>query len=261
MTVVFLHGVPETRVVWDGLTQVLGDEGVDSVALMLPGFGCERPAGFAATKDDYVAWLLEVLSGIDAPVDLVGHDWGAGVVLGAVTRPESPVRSWVIDCGSVFHPEFVWHPMAQAWITPGVGEDWMARFVRAEAGAPAEVGSPGWLKTALLESCPDADRARELQAAIDDTMGACILDLYRSATPNIHAGWAEGFSRPTRARGLVVRATADTSDDAAASDEVASMLGARTAELEGLDHWWMMEDPRSVAPVLRGFWDSIAVAR
>ena len=43
---VFLHGVPETAAIWDGVrSRVDGD----SVALSLPGFGCPRPAGFAST--------------------------------------------------------------------------------------------------------------------------------------------------------------------------------------------------------------------
>jgi pimeloyl-ACP methyl ester carboxylesterase len=89
-------------------------------------------------------------------------------------------------------------------------------------------------------------------------MGGCILDLYRSATPNIYAGWAVELSQPAPARGLVLRATADDSDDPVTSAEVAARLGARTAELEGLGHWWMMQDPAAVAAALRSFWTSLS---
>jgi pimeloyl-ACP methyl ester carboxylesterase len=48
MTTVFLHGLPETSRIWDGLRGAR-----DSIALSLPGFGTERPADFTATKDAY----------------------------------------------------------------------------------------------------------------------------------------------------------------------------------------------------------------
>src|ERR1700687_5468664 len=73
MTVVLVHGVPETWRIWDGLRTAIGRE---SVALKLPGFGCARPFGFAATKDAYASWLGDALRGIDGRIDLVGDDWG-----------------------------------------------------------------------------------------------------------------------------------------------------------------------------------------
>ena len=59
--IVFLHGVPETAALWDKVRAEFDEE---TVALSLPGFGCARPDGFGATKDDYAAWLvgeLEIL--------------------------------------------------------------------------------------------------------------------------------------------------------------------------------------------------------
>lgn len=50
VVIVFVHGVPETAAIWTGVRAALDEE---SVALSLPGFGCPRPDGFAATKDDY----------------------------------------------------------------------------------------------------------------------------------------------------------------------------------------------------------------
>ncbi|BCJ56499.1 hydrolase [Actinoplanes sp. NBRC 14428] len=255
MTAVFVHGVPETGVVWRALREELEATGVGTVALGLPGFGSERPAGFGATKDDYAAWLAGALRDLVGPIDLVGHDWGAGLVARVATAFDVPLRSWAIDCASVLHEDYVWHPMAQVWRTPGQGEEWMAAFVAAGRGGTGERGEPAWLKNALLEVA-GAD-AGELEAGIDDTMGGCILDLYRSATPNIHAGWAAELSRPAPAPGLVLRATGDTLDDPARSAEVAARLGARTAQVEGVSHFWMMEDPAAAAKTLREFWSSL----
>jgi len=97
MPVVFVHGVPETPEVWGPLRSKLSRD--DVVALQLPGFGCARPEGFGATKEEYVAWLvaeLERLQGAD-PIDLVGHDWGGGLVgIGGRQRHPAPL---FIDTG------------------------------------------------------------------------------------------------------------------------------------------------------------------
>ena len=56
----------------------------------MPGFGCPRPAEFGATKDEYVEWLVAELEGMDGPVDLVGHDWGAGLTYRVATAHGRP---------------------------------------------------------------------------------------------------------------------------------------------------------------------------
>ena len=47
VTVVFVHGVPETAAIWDPLIAALGRD--DVVALSPPGFGAPVPEGFEAT--------------------------------------------------------------------------------------------------------------------------------------------------------------------------------------------------------------------
>ncbi|HEV7757353.1 MAG TPA: alpha/beta hydrolase, partial [Acidimicrobiales bacterium] len=193
--IVFVHGVPETAAVWDGVRQAIGQE---SVAVALPGFGTPRPQGFGATKDEYADWLLGQLDGIDEPIDLVGHDWGAGFVLRVATAHGDRVRSWVADCGSLAHPDYEWHDFAKVWQTPGEGE----AFVAAQTAQTPEEQAPVFEAMGIPH-----DRAIEMSAASDATMGACILDLYRSATPNIHAAW--GPFSPTSAPGMIVHATDD----------------------------------------------------
>src|SRR5215216_3045053 len=99
MPVVLVHGVPETPAVWGPLRAHL--HRADVVALQLPGFGCPRPEGFGATKEEYVAWLVGELERLNAeeagPVDVVGHDWGGGFVVRLVSLRPELVRSWVTD--------------------------------------------------------------------------------------------------------------------------------------------------------------------
>ena len=99
MPTVLVHGVPETPALWDPLRAHLAREEV--VALQLPGFGCSRPAGFGATKEEYVSWLVAELekARADGEIDLVGHDWGGGFVVRVVSTRPDLVRSWVTDAG------------------------------------------------------------------------------------------------------------------------------------------------------------------
>ncbi|WP_446045570.1 alpha/beta fold hydrolase [Streptomyces olivaceus] len=247
MTAVFIHGVPETGQVWDRLRARLS---TDSTTLDLPGFGVPRPAGFGASLDEYVAWLEQELREIDGPVDLVGHDWGAVFVAHAATNRSLRVRSWAIDVAGVLHPEYVWHDQAQLWRTPGAGEQW------AKVSAAAAPGSPESPAVQLTASGVPAEDAAAMGEKLDATMADSILDLYRSATPNPHASWEVGLFAPS-APGLVLQALLDPYDDLAASDEMAAHLEARTQRLEGVGHWWMLEDPDGTAAALERFWTAV----
>lgn len=242
--IVFVHGVPETAALWDKLRAAVGRE---SVALSMPGFGTPRPDGFGASKDDYVAWLRGELDRIDEPVDLVGHDWGAAITYRIATAFGDGLRSWAADVGNILHPDYVWHDFAQIWQTPGEGE---AFFEAQNGSSPEERGA------AFEVFGVGHDDAVAMAGWSDDVMAGCILDLYRSATPNPHSHWKEEWG-PTTAPGLVLHPTEDPFGDEAMAAEVASSLGARMAALEGLGHWWALQDPAASAAALTRFWDSL----
>jgi pimeloyl-ACP methyl ester carboxylesterase len=56
VTVVVVHGVPETDAVWQPLRNALGRD--DVVTLSPPGFGAPVPEGFGATVTEYRDWLV-----------------------------------------------------------------------------------------------------------------------------------------------------------------------------------------------------------
>src|SRR5688572_28128942 len=161
--IVFVHGVPETAAIWNQVRALVDHE---SVALALPGFGNPRPDGFGASKDDYVDWLLGELDRIDGPIDLVGHDWGAGFTYRVATAHGDRLRSWVADVGNIAHPDYEWHDFAKLWQTPGEGE----AFVEAGAAQPLEDRAAGY---EALGVPPEG--AREMAEGFDLTMGRCIL--------------------------------------------------------------------------------------
>ncbi len=117
--IIFVHGVPETAALWDKVRSHIDAE---SAALAPPGFGCPRPDGFGATKDDYAEWLVAQLDQFDEPVDLVGHDWGASLTYRVATTYGDRVHSWVADNLNGIMPDYEWHDFAKIWQTPGEGE-------------------------------------------------------------------------------------------------------------------------------------------
>lgn len=248
MTAAFVHGNPETAAIWGPLLSEL--ERADVVCLSPPGFGAPTPDGWGATRAEYVAWLAAELEAIGEPVDLVGHDWGGGHVLGlALTRPDL-VRSWCTDIAGVFHPDYVWHDMAQLWQTPGVGEETVA----------AMVDVPLADRVALYEGLglPPA-MAAEVAPWLNDTMGRCILALYRDAAqPAISE--AAPFLPALRAKpGLVVVAAEDTFVGTEAMARwTADQAGASVTVLDGVGHWWMVQDPARGAAALQAFWAALA---
>ena len=245
MPAVLVHGVPETPSVWEPLCSRLNRS--DVVMPQLPGFGCPRPAGFGATKEDYVAWLigeLELLKA-DGPIDLVGHDWGGGLTVRLVSTRPDLVRSWVCDAAGIGYANFEWHDFAKIWQTPGAGEDFFATQMAASPEDRASVFE--------MFGVPAEERHRLI--AVDPTMADCILALYRSAT-DVGREWAPDF-KDVPAPGAVVIPADDPflAEDRATS--AAARAGARTILLPSVGHWWMLQDPAAGAAMLEQFWSSL----
>jgi len=240
---VLVHGNPETTAIWDRLRAELGRD--DVVALSPHGFGAPVPDGFGATSDDYLAWLVDQLSALDAPVDLVGHDWGGGHVQRlAASRPDL-IRSWCTDIAGCADPAYVWHDMAQVWQTPGAGEE----MVEAMVAAPVAD------RTAMLVGAGMTEPAATACAeAFDADMGRCILALYRSAAQPKMTEWGDELAAAEHSPGLVIIAT---EDHYTGGEELARRSAERffadVAVLPGLGHWWMLQDPAAGAAALSGF--------
>lgn len=245
--VILVHGNPETAVIWSAMTPLL--RRADVRAFCPPGFGCPVPAGFAPTAPGYVSWLIEELEQVGEPVDVVGHDWGGGHVAGAVAQRPDLVRSWALDIAGCFARDYRWHDLARAWRTDGVGEQTVA----------ATLATPVLERAARYESLGiSAGAAGEMAEAFDTEMGRCILQLYRSAPESYMTALGEQLAQARRP-GLCLIATEDAyvgGPDRA--QQSAQRIGAEVAELPGLGHWWMLQDPAAGARVLNDFWDGLA---
>jgi pimeloyl-ACP methyl ester carboxylesterase len=244
-TAVFVHGNPETEAVWAPLLAALRRD--DVVLLSPPGFGAPLPAGFPATVDDYRDWLIGELEVLERPVDLVGHDWGGlHVVNVAMTRPDL-LRSWVTDAIGVLHPEYAWHALARGWQTPGQGErDVAERF----GGTRTER-----TLTMIGRGMRDARVASQIAAAQGEEMGRAVLGLSRSAAQPAMAEHGRALERAAARPGLCLLATGDGFVGTEAQRRwCAARAGASVATLEGLGHWWLLEDPFAGARAIERFW-------
>jgi pimeloyl-ACP methyl ester carboxylesterase len=239
MAIVLLHGNPETPAIWDDLRREWNRD--DILTPALPGFGCPRPQGFSATMEAYHDWLVDFITAIDEPTHLIGHDWG-GILTArvAITHPDI-LASWASDAVGALHPRYVWHDAAQGWQTPEVGEEMMV----------AMTTPPFDQRVAILEAIGVPPAAAAILAGpLDETMGDCALDLYRSAAQPALAAWGAGAQAAARTRGAFLHATADPFVGAASgTKDFITVMGAEVIALEGAGHWWMVEDPSGAARV------------
>ncbi|MUL63793.1 alpha/beta hydrolase [Mycobacterium sp. CBMA 234] len=247
MTVVLVHGNPETEAIWGPLVEALGRD--DVVRLSPPGFGAPLPDDFPATYLAYRDWLEAELAGIDEPVDLVGHDWGGGHVMNLVMHRPALVRSWASDAVGLLDPDYVWHDLAQVWQTPGAGEElvdtMLGGTVEDRVAQMTTLGIPLAIATSMAEEQGPA-------------MGRAILALYRSARQPAMAEAGRALENARARPGLSLLATDDPYIGGADTRRrAAERAGARTAVLEGLGHWWMVQDPVRGAEALTDFWATL----
>jgi pimeloyl-ACP methyl ester carboxylesterase len=237
MPAILVHGVPDTDRVWHAVLPRLGR--LAAVTLRLPGFGCATPAGFEPTKDGYAAWLVEQIAARGEPVDLVGHDWGALLVIRAACLRPDLVRSWTAG-GAPLDTTYVWHKAAQIWQTPAVGEQAMERTTRAA------------LENALATAGVPAADAHEASQRMDDTMKRCILRLYRSAI-DVGKEWGPDLDR-LPAPGLLLWGEQDPYAGPEWGERLARRTGARLVVFPGCSHWGPLQRPAEVAAELDRHW-------
>ena len=175
---------------------------------------------------------------------------GGGHVVNVVMHRPELVRSWATDAVGLFDADYVWHDLAQIWQTPDDGEQLVDTMLGGTIESRAEQ------LTAL--GIP-LDIATSIAAAQGPEMGRAILSLYRSARQPAMAEAGRELENAAARPGLSLLATEDPYIGLAENRRrAADRAGARTEVLDGLGHWWMMQDPARGAAALTRFWESVA---
>lgn len=236
---IFVHGVPDTPAMWEPLVKELGGATGDISTPPLPGFVTPPPANFDCTKEAYADWLISEMEKAGTPVDLVGHDWGALLVVRAAALRPDLVRSWAV-ANALPEKDYKWHRTARIWQTPLLGEAFMAMTSKTRlAGALAEAGLPSTL-------------ARKEAAHWTPPMRKAILKLYRSAK-NVANEWSGNLDQLPK-RGMVFWGDDDPFVPVETAERFAADVGVPLHRNANTGHWSVVERADKFADLLKAHW-------
>ncbi len=246
MTAVFIHGIPETAAVWNGIRRHLSHK--RTLAMSLPGFGTPLPDGFDVSYIGYTSWLCEQLLpevGERGRVDLVGGNWASSLVCRLACQRPDLVRSFATDDFAFADPAYNPDELTTIFRTPGVGED----FWKVALALPDHD-----LAQFFVDHGVSYEDALELSRSLDETMTHCVLAWARSDDERVAT--AEAFHRVQRP-GLLISVRDDPITSIDLGRKVAEQIGAQVFDLVGVGHWWMLQQPDVVADALDRFWTGL----
>jgi pimeloyl-ACP methyl ester carboxylesterase len=246
--IVFVHGVPDTPALWEPLIAALGLKPGEWLAPAMPGFGTPVPAGFTCTKDAYAAWLIADLEktarAAGGPVHLVGHDWGALLVLRAACLRPDLIASWAVT-NAVIDLDYRGHQNARIWATPILGEISMLA-IRNKAR----------IETALVAAGMPAALAKSEVPHIDKTMRQSILKLYRSADGLRFKGpWVDDLAK-LPCKGVIFWGATDIFVQLAVAERFATQRNFPLHTAPASGHWACHESAPQFAEVLKAHWSN-----
>jgi pimeloyl-ACP methyl ester carboxylesterase len=240
----FLHGVPDTAEMWDGLIAALGP-GYHSIAPDLPGLGRSTvPAGWSLRLADRARFLDNLVTalGITEPVNLVMHDFGGHYGLAWAARYPERVRRIAIFNTS-FSTHYRWHANAQQFRTPILGDLLMAATSEALVRQSMRKMDAPHSDAQLHQLYADSMRKFSVRRM--------ILRLYRETNPGDFAGWEDDLRATTQ---QVPAAVFWGDRDPFAPVSTADSFGHATVDhFAEYGHWLPLEAPGPVAARLREF--------
>jgi pimeloyl-ACP methyl ester carboxylesterase len=200
--VVFVHGNPGSARDWDALVAA-GGKFTRTIAFDIPGWGKSDKAGPPElhTTDGAAGYIQGVLDQLGVKrVVLGGHDFG-GIwgIQWASQHPASVLGVVLIDTGVL--RDYVPHPLAIVWSTPGLGEAQVASTTREGFHQAIQFMQPRPL--------PD-DFVDRMYDDYDRLTRCALLRYYRSARdatlgdPNAYARAQRDALRPRNLPALVI---------------------------------------------------------
>lgn len=129
-TVIFLHGFPESSLLWGEALLEMEKAGYRAIAPDLPGFGQSEPFNEPSTWERYMDFVTDFVQELSIEqFHLVTHDWGALIGCRWACIHPDRVQSLIIS-DATFSPDFEWHKDALMIRSPGVGEQWVAYLTK-----------------------------------------------------------------------------------------------------------------------------------
>lgn len=252
-TIVAVHGFPDSHHVWDGVAAELAAR-YRVIAYDVRGAGAsDQPRGRRSYRQEHLtADLLAVLDAVspDAPVHLLGHDWGSMQSWDAVSDPGLEHR--FASFTSISGPSLAY---ASRWMRTGghlgqtarqlLTSTYMLAFqvpVLPELAARAGVIRRG------AEKVGGFDPHRGLAETSNG------VNLYRA---NVLRQLFRAEPRPTRVPTLVLVPTEDkfSSPPVASGAPVGWVDDLTVREIAG-GHWVVLQDPAPVAAEVAAFVDA-----
>ena len=236
----FLHGVPDSADLWDGVTEGLRGS-YRCLAPDLPGFGRSGDAGDLDCSLDGFARLVEGIVdgiGVSEPLNLVVHDFGGRIGLSWVVRNPERVRRLVV-INTAYSSKYRWHRWARIWRTPLLGELSLAA-----------VNWPlfRWSIRQGSRQLSDA-QIRDAYRFVSAKSKRIVLKLYRGTEPEDFHGWEERLLEITaRVPTLVLWGD---HDPYIAKRFAASFGTDNIRHFPDHGHWLPAEAPREVAEAIR----------
>ena len=240
---VFLHGVPDTPHIWQPL---LNELGMDIETPALPGFVKPPPHNFDCSKEAYAQWFityLEYIYSTEGPINVVGHDWGALIVLRAASLRPELFHSWVVS-GALIEESYRGHLVAKIWATPIFGEIFMATVPRF------------MMKRTFIRSGLSNAIAIKEANAWRKHMKLSILKLYRSARGlKIDGSWLTDLKNLPR-KGLLIWGSHDPYVPVSIAHRFSDKHNIPLHIVDGSGHWVLTEDADKTAKLIHQFWNS-----
>lgn len=126
--VLMLHGWPETSLIWKDIIPTVVESGFRAIAPDLPGFGLSDALDKESTLERYVSFISFFMAQLNLThVHLFLHDWGGIIGLKWASQRPSRVLSLLIS-GTLYTHQAKWHPLADKFRTPQLGEQILAAF-------------------------------------------------------------------------------------------------------------------------------------
>jgi haloalkane dehalogenase len=174
--VLFLHGFPESSLLWGEAVLAVQKTGYRAIAPDLPGFGQSEAFDEQSTWERYMEFISDFTKELSLDqFHLVTHDWGSLIgTRWACTNP-GRVRSLIIS-DATYSPDFVWHKDALIIRSQGGGEQWVAYLQNKPV-----------FENFMKKSVPNVTKevVEDFYKLFSDAIKAKIpLELYRSGDMN-----------------------------------------------------------------------------